>query len=130
MEPLRVRPIGPVRQGVVVLAVSGELDCNTEQLLGDAAGRALGDGCGRLVLECSGVTFCDSQGLNRFLRLREHARRDGAALVLAAISGSVRHVLELTGALQVFVLANTVEEALRAPGDADADTPWQGIPTI
>lgn len=130
MEPMRVRPIGPVRQGVVVLAVSGELDYDTEQILGDAGSRALGDGCRRLILECSGVTFCDSQGLNRFLRLRRDAERDGAVLILAAISGPLRHVLELTDGLQAFVLANTVEEALRAPGDADADTPWQGIPTI
>ncbi|MCZ4103323.1 STAS domain-containing protein [Streptomyces sp. So13.3] len=130
MEQFQVRAIGPARPGVVVLAVSGALDFGTEQLLGDAGSRALAGGCRRLVLECAGVTFCDSQGLNRFLKLRREAERGGAALVLAAISTPVRHVLELTGALPVFGLADTVDEALRAAGDADADTPGRGIPAI
>lgn len=126
MEPLQVRPIGPPRQGVTVLALSGELDYNAQQTLADVAGGALGEGCQWLILECSGLTFCDSQGLNRFLRLRLAAQRRGVHLVLAAISTPLRRVLELTGALPVFTLADTVEQALHTT-DAAAG---QGGPTL
>ncbi|MEU3459209.1 STAS domain-containing protein [Streptomyces sp. NPDC006733] len=115
MEPLQVRLIGPDRDGVVVLTVAGELDYATEQALGDAVADALGEHCERLVLECAGVTFCDSQGLNRFLQLRLDLEQRGIALVLAGISTSLRAVLDLTGAIEVFVLADTVEDALRTP---------------
>lgn len=58
------------------------------------------------------ATFCDSQGLSRFLRLRLAAQHHGVHLVLAAISTPLRHLLELTEALEVFQLADTVEQAL------------------
>lgn len=130
MVPLLVRPIGPAREGVKVLALSGELDYDTQQTLADAANDALDGGCQRLVLECAGLTFCDSQGLNCLLQLRLQAQHRGVALVLAAISTALRHVLEITEALRVFVLTDTVDQALRAPHDTNADTPGQGIPTI
>lgn len=114
MNALQVRPVGPSREGVAVLALSGELDYGTDQTLADATHQALNDGCRRLVLQCAGVTFCDSQGLNRFLRLRLEAQRRNVDLVLAEISAPVRHVLELTAALQLFTLADSVEDALRA----------------
>jgi anti-sigma B factor antagonist len=114
MEPLQVRPIGPDREDVVVLAVSGELDHATEQALGAAVERAMGNDCRRLVLECAGVTFCDSQGLNRFLQLRLDLERRGVVLILTGISASLRAVLDLTGAIEVFALTDTVEDALRA----------------
>ncbi|MDF9810777.1 STAS domain-containing protein [Streptomyces sp. SPB162] len=114
MESLQVRPIGPDRDDVVVLAVSGELDYATEQALGDAVARAMGDHCRRLVLECAGVTFCDSQGLNRFLQLRLDLESRGIDLILTGISASLRAVLDLTGAIEVFLLTDTVEDALRA----------------
>lgn len=125
---LQVRSKGPGREGVVVLAVSGDLDYDTEQILGAAGSRAVQGGCRRLVVECSGVTFCDSRGLGCLLQLRREAQDAGAELVLAAISYPVRLVLELTDALEACVLAGTVEQALRFLDDAD--TPSQGIPAI
>ncbi|MEU3464732.1 STAS domain-containing protein [Streptomyces sp. NPDC006733] len=129
---MQVRTIGPARGGVIVLAVSGDLDNDTEHLLAHGAGEALDAGCRRLILQCAGVTFCDSRGLNRLLQLRQDAQRRGVDLVLAAISTPVRHVLELTEALQVFVLADTVQQAVCPPSaaDTDADTPGRGIPTL
>ncbi|MCZ4102567.1 MULTISPECIES: STAS domain-containing protein [Streptomyces] len=119
MEPLQVCPIGPPREGVTVLALSGELDYNTEPTLAAAAGDAMKAGCRQLVLECAGLTFCDSQGLNRFLRLRLAAQRRGVDLVLAAISTPLRHLLELTEAVEVFQLADTVDQACTTLAPAD-----------
>ncbi|MEU3466163.1 STAS domain-containing protein [Streptomyces sp. NPDC006733] len=128
--PLQIQAGDFARPGVSVLEVSGELDYDTEQILADAARQTLDAGCRRLVLDCAAVTFCDSRGLNQLLFLRQDAQRRGVDLVLAAISTPVRHVLELTDALRIFTLADTVEEAVRWPGEADADTPGRGIRAV
>ncbi|MEU3459540.1 STAS domain-containing protein [Streptomyces sp. NPDC006733] len=118
MEPLQVRPIGPPRDGVRVLALSGELDYATERTFVVMACQALAEGCRRLIVECSGLTFCDSEGLGGLLDVRLAAEQRDVLLVLAAISSPLRHVLALTDVLQVFVVADTVEQALRVAGTA------------
>ncbi|MCM2425121.1 STAS domain-containing protein [Streptomyces sp. RKAG337] len=120
MEPLQVSAVGQAQDGVAVLSVAGELDYGTERVLGDAAQRLLDQGCRRLIVDCAGLAFCDSQGLNRFLQLRLDLESRDGLLVLAAISSPLRHVLELTDALQIFVLADSVEAALRSAGPGGA----------
>ncbi|MCM2425052.1 STAS domain-containing protein [Streptomyces sp. RKAG337] len=79
------------------------------------------------------AAFCDSQGLNRFLRLCLAAQRHGVHLVLATISTPLRHLLELTETLEVFQLADTVEQATvhhgcaRQPGRACRFGPWAPV---
>ncbi|MET7937893.1 STAS domain-containing protein [Streptomyces sp. NPDC005322] len=98
-----------------VFALRGELDIEGAPELARVAGDALARPCDRLVLDCRGVTFCDSSGLNTLLRLHGQAGRAGARLVLADVSESMRHVLRLTEVEQVLTLAETVDEALAPP---------------
>ncbi|MEU3465558.1 STAS domain-containing protein [Streptomyces sp. NPDC006733] len=118
MESLQVSPLKTSRESVLVLALSGDLDYDTQQTLSDTAVLALDDGCRQLIVECSRVTFCDSEGLNALLQLRQEAEGRGVILVLAAISAVLRHVLDLTHALQILTLADTVEQAVRLTGTA------------
>lgn len=97
-----------------VLRLSGELDLEGAPSLAEAAGPLLGDGSRTLVLDCHGVTFCDSSGLNTLLNLRQRAADSGARLLLARPSASVRHLLRLTHTERVF----HVVEATDAVGDA------------
>ncbi|MEV0444685.1 STAS domain-containing protein [Streptomyces spectabilis] len=99
-----------------VLRLSGELDLEGAPSLAEAAGPLLRDGSRTLVLDCHGVTFCDSSGLNTLLSLRERAVASGARLLLARPSSSVRHLLRLTHTERVF----HVVDATEAVDDASA----------
>jgi anti-anti-sigma factor len=93
---LLVQPFG---DGVV--KVSGELDLRTrDQLVHGAAEFA--DRGGRLVLDLSELTFCDSTGLAGLVRLHKRVAAAGGTLVLRAPAPRVRHLLSLTGLTRLF----------------------------
>ncbi|QDQ15032.1 STAS domain-containing protein [Streptomyces spectabilis] len=94
-----------------VLRLSGELDLEGAPSLAEAAGPLLRDGSRTLVLDCHGVTFCDSSGLNTLLNLRERAAASGARLLLARPSASVLHLLRLTHTERVFHVVDAAEAA-------------------
>ncbi|MEU4101245.1 STAS domain-containing protein [Streptomyces tanashiensis] len=93
---------------VVVLGLVGELDHDSVGPLT----RALDD-CARarrVVVDCSGLTFCDSTGLNELLRARLRLRETGGRLDLAGLGPPVDRMFEITGARLVFrVYADTAE---------------------
>jgi anti-sigma B factor antagonist len=100
---------------VVVLAIIGELDLATVAALRDGVHHTLAmlPG-GHLVLELSGLGFCDSTGLGAILGLFAAARDSGVHLVLAAPRPQVYDALQLTGIDQVL----TVYPSLSAATDA------------
>jgi anti-sigma B factor antagonist len=91
-----VRPVG---DGVV--KISGELDLRTRDQLVHTAGEQADRG-GRLVLDLSELTFCDSTGLAGLVRLHKRADAAGGTLVLRAPTARVRHLLSLTGLTRLF----------------------------
>ena len=74
--------------GAVVLELSGELDHDTAQPLREALDAAVTQG-GRLVVDLSGLGFCDSTGLNVLLHSRLSAQEAGGSLELTGLRGSV-----------------------------------------
>ncbi|MEU9303188.1 STAS domain-containing protein [Streptomyces sp. NPDC048269] len=55
-----------------------------------------------VVVDLSGLTFCDSAGLNALLRGRLIADASGRTLRLAAPTRQIRRLLELTGSDHLF----------------------------
>jgi anti-anti-sigma factor len=98
--------------GVTVLALGGELDHDTADLLRDALDQAIHAGSARLLVDCGELRFCDSTGLNTLLRARQAAEAAGAALDLADLHGAIARLFEITGADGVFRTFATVDEAL------------------
>jgi anti-anti-sigma factor len=102
----------PQPRGTVVRVV-GELDYDTAPELLRTLDRAFTDGVGGpVVIDCAGIAFCDSSGLNALLRARRSAAERGCPMTLAAPSRATLRVLQLTGADGVLSLASTVEQAL------------------
>lgn len=64
-----------------------------------------------IVLDLSGVSFCDSAGLNVLLGTWRQADASGAVLVLACVPESLRGILEMTGADHVLRVFDTVADA-------------------
>ncbi|CAA7621356.1 Anti-sigma factor antagonist [Candidatus Terasakiella magnetica] len=65
-----------------------------------------------VVVDLSGVTYIDSSGIAGLVEAYQMARKGTNRFVLAAISESVRRVLQLARLDRVFTIADTVEGAL------------------
>lgn len=95
-----------------VVSPAGELDHHTADLLREPLDRCLDEGFSRLVVDCSGLEFCDSTGLNVLLGARLRAEAAGGGVHLAGMRPMVARVFEITGADAVFTVHDSVEAAL------------------
>ncbi|TXS44431.1 STAS domain-containing protein [Streptomyces sp. t39] len=100
------------RGGVVVLSLAGELDHDTAEPLREALARHTGTGAGRVLVDLSGLTFCDSTGLNVLLHARLAAHDTGGSIELAGLRPPVARMFEITGAHTVFRVHAGLDEAL------------------
>src|SRR5947207_14680700 len=101
--------------GYTITAISGDLDIACvpavrEHLLG-----ILGPHVSRIVVDLSGVTFCDASGLAVLIGASRRAWLLGGVLRLAAPSPPVTAVLGLTGLDLQFEIFATVQAAISAP---------------
>ncbi|MFI6848241.1 STAS domain-containing protein [Kitasatospora sp. NBC_00085] len=85
-----------------VLILRGELDLDTAEPVRAALDRALESPGTVVVIDCGGLEFCDSTGLNVMLRARARAEGDGGRIELARPRPLVLRMLELTGATDAF----------------------------
>ncbi|MFJ5227023.1 STAS domain-containing protein [Streptomyces sp. NPDC088400] len=95
-----------------VVAVAGELDHHTAELLRSPLEDALDQGRVRLVIDCSQLEFCDSTGLNVLLGARLKADAAGGGVHLAGMLPVVARVFEITGADAVFTVHDSLDQAL------------------
>ncbi|HEY9372037.1 STAS domain-containing protein [Streptomyces sp.] len=106
----------------VVLTLHGELDQDTVDALRDALSAR--PDARRIVVDCSGLRFCDSSGLNVLLRTRMRMRERGGRLDLAGLRPPVDRMFEITGARSVFRVYEDVAAALSPePDDERAGGP-------
>lgn len=85
------------RSGVAILALQGELDLASAPALGEHLLAALPQSARLLILDLSGVTFCDAAGLTMLIGIQRHATGLGLALRLSAPRPQVAKLLRITG---------------------------------
>lgn len=95
----------------LIARVSGEMDYLTEPVFRPQFKELTARGDRFIVLDLSGVSFCDSAGLNVLLGVWRQANAGGAVLVLACVPEPLRQILEMTGASQVLRVFATVTDA-------------------
>jgi anti-sigma B factor antagonist len=90
----------------VTVIAAGEIDLYTApKLQADLA--AITDNIGpaaRVVIDMSGVEFCDSTGMNVLLSCLRQVRERGGELELAAPRPAVKKILQVTGLDAVFTV--------------------------
>jgi anti-sigma B factor antagonist len=87
------------------MSVTGEIDLYTAPRLHSELTAALAAGTPlRLVVDMSGVEFCDSTGMNVLLAAHRRAREDGGDLQLVSPRPAIRKVLQVTGLESVFTV--------------------------
>jgi anti-sigma B factor antagonist len=100
--------------GRVIVALSGEIDLYTAPRLQSQLAAVLDtEQAVRLVVDMSGVDFCDSTGMNVLLSAQHMAREHGGNIELSAPRPAVRKILHVTGLESVFTV---VEDSATVPG--------------
>ncbi|GGM70573.1 anti-sigma-B factor antagonist [Thermopolyspora flexuosa] len=101
-----------VTAGNAVMTIVGEIDLYTAPRLQAEFARLLEDGPSRVVIDMSGVEFCDSTGMNVLLSALKRLRERGGGLEVAAPRPAVRKILQVTGLDSVFVVHDQVPAEL------------------
>ena len=102
-----------------IVTISGEIDLYTAPRLHGELAALIADGKpARVVVDMSGVEFCDSTGMNVLLSCLRRARERGGELEIASPKPAVRKILQVTGLDSVFTLVD----------DAEVSTPKPAVP--
>jgi anti-sigma B factor antagonist len=87
---------------VVVIALDGELDMHSSELLATTVAEALSTGPSAIDIDAAGLSFADSAGLRALLGAREAAEQSGVRLRLVSVSSALGRLLDMTGLREVF----------------------------
>ncbi|GAB3867434.1 STAS domain-containing protein [Dactylosporangium cerinum] len=91
-----------------VVTLAGEIDMSTVQRLATTVDEIIGgDTPTRVVLDMSGVTFCDSQGLGTLVVLSRKATMAQSYLVLVNVGAFLIRVLDITGLRGALMIQET-----------------------
>jgi anti-sigma B factor antagonist len=96
--------VGPAEDGVVTIAVAGELDLATAPLIGATFHRLNSAQPLHVHLDLSGVNFCDAAGLNAFLAADRLLRATSGRLTLIRPSPQIRRLLTITKLDQILAI--------------------------
>ncbi|QXJ22283.1 STAS domain-containing protein [Actinomadura graeca] len=100
-----------------VIAIIGELDIASTPSLRERLNTALRNVGPRVVIDLSGVTFCDASGLALLVGARRRAEPAGTTMVLAAPRPQMAKLLRITGLTRAFTIRPSVTAARPArPG--------------
>src|SRR5215218_223584 len=103
--------------GVRLLEVFGELDLATAPKLCSALDAARVHRVKRLVIDLTGVDFCDSTGLRALLGASTELRVSGGRLAVSCLpDGPVARLFELVGARESLQVCESQADALESVG--------------
>ena len=88
--------VSQAEEGVVTIALTGELDLATAPLIGDTFDRINGAQPVHVHFDLSGVNFCDAAGLSAFLAADRVLRAAGGRLSLIQPSPQILRLLTIT----------------------------------
>ena len=97
----------------VVMSIHGEIDLYSVPRLQREFASVLASGARvRLIVDLSGVDFCDSTGINVLLAAHRQVRDAGGGLQLAAPRPVVTKILQVTGLKNVFTVIDSVPQVV------------------
>jgi len=104
-----------------LLEVFGELDLATAPRLCSALDAARIHRVKRLVIDLTGVDFCDSTGLRALIGASTELRVSGGRLAVACLpSGPVARLFDIVGARETLRVFDSAEEARTSLGELRA----------
>lgn len=100
------------QDAVAVLALTGELDMASAPDLQEHVDSLVAEGKVRIMVDVAKLSFCDSAGLNAFIRGDRQCGAHGGWLRLAGAQGHVARVIELSGLNEVLAYRPDSDEAV------------------
>lgn len=97
----------------VVVTVRGDLDHGSDTVLGTTLDQVLDGPAPRIVVDVSGIEFCDSTGLRSIMTGHERAHAAGGWLRLAAPGDALLALLDRAGMTPRLDVYPSVTDALR-----------------
>src|SRR4051794_41894497 len=98
-------------RGHTVLTITGELDIATTAALQERIVALLDETAVPVIIDLSGVQFCDASGLAMLVRVRRRVVVRGHSVALAGLRPNVSKLLRITGLHRTFVTYPTITEA-------------------
>jgi anti-sigma B factor antagonist len=95
-----------------MVRVSGHLDFRAVPELREVLRSLIDDGRLALLVDVSALEFCDLEGLEVLLEVRQDIERAGGALRLAGVHGNLKHMLDSGRLSHLFDIDETSVEAL------------------
>ncbi len=97
-----------------VVVLPAEIDVTIADEVDQQLNGALSSGAGLVIVDLTSTSFCDSSGVRAIMHAYEQATARDVGLRLAVSpGGSVRRVLQLTGADQILPVFASVQEAIQ-----------------
>ncbi|MEV7809047.1 STAS domain-containing protein [Microbispora sp. NPDC088329] len=112
--PLAGPVAGPLADHVLVVSLAGALDYTNAELLRTDVEGVLGEGHSELVLDLSGLDFCDSTGIRILLSVRKLLQERDGAVTLAGMNARLARIFRITGLINAFTVAPGLAEAVDA----------------
>jgi anti-sigma B factor antagonist len=105
------------RPGPTIARLEGDLDIASTPALREHLLGVLSPGVRLLVIDLSGVSFCDATGLAVLIGTQRRARARGITVRLAAPRSQMAKLLRITGLDRSFTICATLADALPAQRD-------------
>ena len=102
------------QNGVVTIALSGDLDLATAPILSEKLAPFEGNGVSTIILDLQDLTFIDSTGMHTFLEARNRAMSNGQRLLVRGASSTAQRYINIVG-LQ-FLLDDSEHDLESPPG--------------
>jgi anti-sigma B factor antagonist len=112
--PVQLTEVPTGDEHTCVLALAGELDYTNATALRTDIEASLTPGHRNLILDLTGLQFCDSTGIRVFLGLRRLILEGGGTIALAALNSRLERVFRMTGLTSAFNLFPTLQQASAA----------------
>lgn len=108
-----------IKQDVLCIRLSGELDHHTADVLREQASKAIEENnIHHIVLNLESLTFMDSSGLGVILGRYKQIKQLHGEMVVCAISPSVQRLFDMSGLFKIIRLEPTEQFALERLGVA------------
>ncbi|MFD0687828.1 STAS domain-containing protein [Actinomadura fibrosa] len=104
----------PADAEIPVVGVAGDLDYHTASELRKALETVSFPAGSGVVIDLSGLAFCDSTGITVLIAAYRRAQAAGSALLLAGANADLVQVLRIIGLEEIFSLHPTVDDAIGA----------------
>jgi len=103
------------RPGLTIARLEGDLDIGTTPVLRERLLGVLGPGVRLLIIDLSGVSFCDVSALAVLIGTQRRARGLGSTVRLAAPRPQMAKLMRVTGLDRHFTICASLDDALPVP---------------